>query len=406
MPAKDLRSAISKNRIDTSASLTPQTLGVVGQSDRLREELEKAAEPVTVQEMPIAQLSDNPFQYLARSEQDQSMGDESLRELSASIQQNGFYGALLARRKPGAERKPGEPQYELAYGHRRKAAARLAGLTALPVKVVELSDNQMARIMASENFSREDLTPLGEANVLGILYTTQNLSIDKITEVVGKTRHWVQLRIELYQASDDIKAMVEQKPSTLSYVPILRQVKDSDQRTRLIKAVLEDGLTREQLRQEVELLTPQAKTKRSVKNVTNITQGYKSDILHNLAEETEASSEEGTPSQEIQQTLRPDNGVKNIIVADNNSASSPKAAVRGQFNSSFEPITADVTQLSKNRASLTDYYHMALEELELVVTKLENIAEASGHEVNEADSAQLESLVQRLQTLLAPKIGY
>lgn len=236
----------------TAANPAPRAgrLGVVGDvPNPVREELERATEQLPVREINLGKLQDNPFQYLARPKLD----EDALNELADSIRQNGFYGALLARRKRGADE-----QYEIAYGHRRREAAGRAGIQSVPVKVVELSDSQMARIMASENFSREDLTPMGEANVVGYLATMQNMTNEQIAEVVGKGKSWVQQRVALYEAPTDIKEMVEQKPETFSQVRLLRQVKDENKRAILIQAILEKGLTVEQVRNRLEELREEA----------------------------------------------------------------------------------------------------------------------------------------------------
>ncbi len=241
MPAKDFKGAMKGQRNASPAAARAGRLGVVGEdtANPFREELERASQDLPIQEIEIQNLHDNPFQHLARP----TLDEDGLDELASSIRANGFYGALLARHKRG-----GPNQYELAYGHRRREAARRAGLTHLPVKIIELTDTQMARIMASENFSREDLTPLGEANVVGYLYNSQNMTIEEVAQVIGKKRSWVQLRQTLYEAPQDVKNMVELKHETLSHAGLLKSVGDAGQRSRLIEQVLEDGLTFEGLR--------------------------------------------------------------------------------------------------------------------------------------------------------------
>ena len=204
----------------------------------VRDELEKQAETLPIGEVYLVELQNNPFQYLARPEVD----EEAMGELVSSIEKNGFFGALLARRKKGVLE-----QYELAFGHRRKEAALRAGLTKLPVKILDLTDAQMARIMASENFARQDLTPVGEANVVGLLSTTQNLSTAEVAKIVGRGEGWVNLRLSLYNAPKDIKTMVESKPETLSYIRLLTPVKDLAKRAELIEGIISGELTREKL---------------------------------------------------------------------------------------------------------------------------------------------------------------
>ncbi len=275
MANKDFRNAMRQRRISNSTETNQENeLDVVGVSS-LVAELEKSSVQLPVTEIEINQLQDNPFQYLARPDLD----PENLEELANSIQQNGFYGALLARRKRGKV-----AQYELAYGHRRREAARLMGLTTLPVKVLELTDGEMARIMASENFSREDLTPLGEANVVGLLSTTQNMSAREISAAVGKSPKWVTLRVALYEAPEDIKKMVEQKPDTLTLVPILAKFGNPQKRYPIIERVLNNQLTRAKLQEEIEatrqIESPEAPAP-IVNDVTKLPQRIDSYSNHN-----------------------------------------------------------------------------------------------------------------------------
>jgi ParB/RepB/Spo0J family partition protein len=241
MSPKDFKGAMNRQR---STQPPGGTSGVVGdRPNPYREELEQVAERFPSQEIELERLHDNPFQHLARPVID----EEALEELSASIKENGFYGTLLARPQRGTS-----GEYELAYGHRRREAARRAGLTSVPVKLLELDDVKMARIMASENFSREDLTPLGEANIVGYLYTSQNMSAEEVAAAVGKKRGWVQNRLALYQAPQDVKQMVEQKPEAFSHARLLIHVSDPVERTALIAQTLQNDLTFEQLRTYLE----------------------------------------------------------------------------------------------------------------------------------------------------------
>jgi ParB family chromosome partitioning protein len=212
--------------------------------EKLRQEMEAATATVPIQEVELDLLLDNPYQYLAR----RNMDETSMQELVDSIKNNGFYGALLARRKTGQAGR-----LEVAYGHRRKEAARRVGLKTVPVKIVELNDTEMARIMASENFSRLDLDPIGEANVVGFLADQQNLSAREISEIVGKKRGWVESRLTLYNAPVTLKQMVEDKPATFSHVPLLLRLrKDERQLKQLVEQVLDEELTLEELRSRVE----------------------------------------------------------------------------------------------------------------------------------------------------------
>lgn len=298
MPSQDMfRKKMGQRRgTVTGDEQTEIAIRVTGDfSAATREELEQQAEALTALELDVTRLLDNPYQHLARTRLD----EEKITELTNSILNNGFFGALLARPKPGL--LPGdEKQYELAYGHRRREAARRLGLKTLPVKVIDLSNEQMARVMASENFSREDLTPVGEANVIGLLYTQQNMSIKQIAEVTGKGRGWVEHRIALYEAPAELREMVEERPDTLTYVRVLTQVTNPAQRTKLIQQILNNTLTRDKVQKRVQELKEQSSG--IVKNSTNIIPDENSEIRHNNWQSNNRTNEQKYNSKVAAQT--------------------------------------------------------------------------------------------------------
>jgi ParB/RepB/Spo0J family partition protein len=257
--------------------------------------LEQLSQQLPVSEIELDRLDDNPYQKLARP----VINEEAIEELASSIRSNGFYGALLARPKPGDPTR-----YELAYGHRRRMAAVRAGLLTVPVKLMELSDEQMARVMASENFSREDLTPLGEAGVVGHFYSTQNMTADEIGEVVGRKSGWVKLRLALFQAPQDIKTLVEQKPDTLSLVPLLAQVKDKEARAGLIEKVLKGKLTRQQLQNKLQGQESKSVGNGNAKDASNVINFTKSQPLTNSEKNNDDEPGEGEDLNECDEALR------------------------------------------------------------------------------------------------------
>ncbi len=241
----------------------------------LRKKLEDQAEQLPLEMVLVSELHDNPYQALARTAHDQAMQEEKIAELADSISGNGFYGALLARPRPGGG-------YELAYGHRRREAARRAGLSNLPVKIMPLDDAQMARVMASENFSREDLSPLGEANVIGFLHHDLKMSVRDIANSVGKSKGWVQNRLDLFRAPQYLKDMVEARPDSMTFVASLMSVEDPVLRETLSHDVADKGITKEQLRRRIE------------SGLRPISQNYREDATGVLPKYT--SAEEGDAS--------------------------------------------------------------------------------------------------------------
>ena len=126
------------------------------------------------QRIPIPQLQDNPFQPR------QVLDPASITELASVIKSQGFQGVLVARPHP---RQAG--MYELAFGHRRREAARLAGFETLPVIVQPLTNEDMITLAITENIQRSDLSPLEEGD-------TYRLMIDQLGYTQEQIAHEIR----------------------------------------------------------------------------------------------------------------------------------------------------------------------------------------------------------------------
>lgn len=321
MPAKNFKAGFKANSLNGRRVTQEDAIAPFG----FRDELELRAENLPVLELPIVQLNDNPYQHLARPQ----LHEEALEELVSSIRQNGFYGALLARRRNNT--------YELAYGHRRKEAARRAGLVTLPVKVIELTDDKMVRIMASENFSRQDLDPIGEANVVGLMESTQNLSARQIAEIIGKSRNWVERRISLYQASQDIKTMVAQKPDTFSLTDLLATIEDTNLRQEIIAEILSKGLTRREVQERLERIP---KSEADIVELVTISSQRGNSEINNNSLDVETEDEPLNPKEVVKPvTISPQRGNSEISnnVGDN---------LQQEWHKALELIDKGISKLS------------------------------------------------------------
>ncbi len=184
--------------------------------------------PVTM--LPLEQLVGNPYQPR------QSFGDEELDELRRSIEMHGFLGHLVARRYE-------RDRYQIAYGERRLRASKLAGLDRLPVQVQELDDNQMMQIALAENLQRVDLSPLEEGVMYVMMMGQLHLSYSELAEMINKDKGYIQNRVRLAKAPDDLKQMVMARPETLSAVRYLVKVEDGAARKVLVAAMLDGRVT-------------------------------------------------------------------------------------------------------------------------------------------------------------------
>ncbi|HEY6408399.1 MAG TPA: ParB/RepB/Spo0J family partition protein [Ktedonobacteraceae bacterium] len=203
-------------------------------ADELESEEQLSQEQI--QSIPLERLLDNPYQP-----REQVAIDDELRELATSIKANGFQGVLTAR--PALDR---EGSFQLAYGHRRREAARLAGLTHLPISVRELTNKAMAGIAAVENIHRKDLTIL-ELGRLFVRMLDEGYTQEDIAGQIGKDRGYVVNRLRVVRAPADVQRLVLEKPDSLRAVSTLVKVDDSAMRTAMIEALKQGRVTTDDL---------------------------------------------------------------------------------------------------------------------------------------------------------------
>ncbi len=128
--------------------------------------------------------------------------EKALSELADSISQHGVLQPLVVRPLTNGS-------YQLVAGERRWRAARIAGLTEVPVIIKELTDEETIEIAMIENLQREDLNPLEEA--LGYSYMMKELGItqEQAAEKVGKSRPAIANALRLLRLPEEVQEMVK-----------------------------------------------------------------------------------------------------------------------------------------------------------------------------------------------------
>lgn len=128
--------------------------------------------------------------------------EKALSELAQSIEQHGVLQPLVVRPLTNGS-------YQLVAGERRWRAARIAGLTEVPVVIKELTDEEVIEIAMIENLQREDLNPLEEA--LGYRYMMDELNItqEQAAEKVGKSRPTVANALRLLKLPSEVQDMIK-----------------------------------------------------------------------------------------------------------------------------------------------------------------------------------------------------
>lgn len=154
-------------------------------------------EPAAAQtptEIDIDLIDPNPDQPRTQFREDR------LEELAQSIRANGIIQPLILRRN--------NERYELVAGERRWRAARLAGLTRVPVVIQEFANERLLELALIENIQREDLNAIETAHAFDRLAREMGLSHEEIGRRTGKDRSSIANSIRLLKLPLEIQQLV------------------------------------------------------------------------------------------------------------------------------------------------------------------------------------------------------
>lgn len=162
--------------------------------------------------------------------------EKALSELSKSIEKNGVIQPILVRPVTGGA-------YQIVAGERRWRAARMAGLTEVPVVIREMSDEDAAVFALIENLQREDLNPVEEAEGIRSLIEEFGMTQEEAADRVGKSRTAVTNTLRLLKLPADILSMVAKGKITAGHARALISLSDEGEMLRIANAVIDNNLT-------------------------------------------------------------------------------------------------------------------------------------------------------------------
>jgi ParB/RepB/Spo0J family partition protein len=226
----DFRAAAAR-RLSEERELPPAIVSLLS-SDRV-------GRTVGVRTIPVDNIVPNPDQPRLAFDED------SLAELSASIQEHGVLQPILVR-------PLGNNEYQLVAGERRWRASKSAGRTTIPALVEEIDDETALEIAIIENLQREDLSPLDEASMYDRMIRERGYSVRKLAQKLGKDKGYLENRLRLADAPDEVRQLVSVRKDTLSHAYELLKVDDPKKRRRLAEQVARGELSLVKLRERIE----------------------------------------------------------------------------------------------------------------------------------------------------------
>ncbi len=192
-----------------------------------------------VRNIDVERITPNPEQPRLAMEQ------VGLDELAASIREHGVLQPILVRPLDDGE-------FQLIAGERRWRASKLAGLATIPALVEEIDDDTALEISIIENLQREDLSPLDEAAMYDRMVRDHGYSVRRLAQKLGKDKGYLENRLRLADAPEEVRELVSLRKDTLSHAYELMKVDDPRKRKRLAAQVARGELTLIKLRDKVE----------------------------------------------------------------------------------------------------------------------------------------------------------
>ena len=161
---------------------------------------------------------------------------EGLQALADSIANHGLLQPVAVRESPGG-------YYEIIAGERRWRAAKMAGLSEIPVVVVSADDRKTEELSLIENLLREDLNPIEVASAYSRLREEYGLTQEDIARSVGKSRSAIANSLRLLDLPEACKALLRSGQLSEGHAKVLLGVDDPEKLANAAKVVVERELS-------------------------------------------------------------------------------------------------------------------------------------------------------------------
>lgn len=160
---------------------------------------------------------------------------EPLEALAESISQHGVIQPVVVRPKDG--------MYMIVTGERRWRAARMAGLSEIPVIIIEADDKKAAELALVENIQRKDLNPVEEARGYAALIDEFSYTQEEIAKKIGRSRSAVTNSLRLLDLPPKALDYLASGELSEGHAKVLLSLKDSEKIENAVETVVSKGLS-------------------------------------------------------------------------------------------------------------------------------------------------------------------
>lgn len=192
-----------------------------------------------------------------REQPRKSFDETALQELADSIKVHGIVQPLIVKERNG--------RYMIIAGERRFRAARLAGLSQVPVLAVDYDESQIHEVSLIENIQRENLNPVEEAAAIRFLMQQHDMTQEEVSSRIGKSRPAVANALRLLQLPEAVLDLLKEGKLSAGHGRALAGLSDQAVIEKLSNETVQMGYSVRALESRIKNLQEQKPQQKKVK---------------------------------------------------------------------------------------------------------------------------------------------
>ena len=213
--------------------------------------IEKVLEKPVEQKLKLSLIEPN------QSQPRKKFDEEGLKELADSIKTYGVLQPLIVQKK--------KDHYEIIAGERRWRAAKMAGITEVPVLIREYDRQQSMEVALIENVQRADLNPIEEAQAYQRLIQEFHLTQEEIAARVSKNRATITNSMRLLKLDERVQEMLSDGRISSGHARAILGVENGEQQFQLANKIVQEVLSVRDVEKLVKMMNRPEKKKKEEK---------------------------------------------------------------------------------------------------------------------------------------------
>ena len=188
---------------------------------------------------------------------------EALEMLAESIRTYGLIQPITVRPLDGGF-------YQIIAGERRWRAARMAGLSEVPVVVLEADDRTVMELALVENLQRQDLNFFEEAEAVQRLVEKYSMSREEAADKLGRAQSTLSNKLRLLRLPEEMRYTIEKAGLTERHARALLTLENDVQRERALEIITDRHLNVQESERLIEQMLNRRKKKNPIKGIRDI----------------------------------------------------------------------------------------------------------------------------------------